>query len=47
MLRRGGTDAWAANYNDELAGRDLSDPTEVMKDKAEAYTENTNKSWSF
>ena len=37
MLRRGGTDPWAVEYNQELAGRDLSDPTETMKDKAEGY----------
>ena len=44
MLRRGGTDAWAVDYNPELAGRDLMDPTETMKDKAEAYG---GKSFSF
>jgi import inner membrane translocase subunit TIM17 len=37
MLRRGGTDPWAVDFNKELAGRDIADPTEVMKYKAESY----------
>ena len=34
MMRRGGTDPWAVDFNKELAGKDLSDPTETMKDAA-------------
>ena len=34
MMRRGGTDPWAVDFNKELAGKDLSDPTDVMKDNA-------------
>ncbi len=45
MLRRGGTDPWNVDFNKELAGKDLSDPTESMKDKAESFGE--NKSFSF
>ena len=45
MMRRGGTDPWAVDFNQELAGKDLSDPTETMKDSAEAL--GTSKSFSF
>ena len=34
MMRRGGTDPWAVDFNENLAGKDLTDPTEVMKDAA-------------
>ena len=28
MLRRGGTDVWANDFNSELGGKDLSNPDE-------------------
>ena len=28
MMRRGGPNAWAVDFNPELAGKDLQDPTE-------------------
>ena len=46
MMRRGGTDPWAVDYNKELHGKDLSDPTETMKDNA-AEIGTTSKSFSF
>jgi len=45
MLRRGGTDPWAVDFNKELAGKDLSDPTETMKDSASGF--GSTKSFSF
>ena len=38
MMRRGGTDPWAVDFNKELAGKDLTDPTETMKDTASAFS---------
>ena len=46
MLRRGGTDPWAVDFNKDLAGKDLSDETENMKDKANDIGSNS-KSFSF
>ena len=34
MMRKGGTDPWAVDYDEKKAGKDLSDPTEIMKDNA-------------
>ena len=45
MMRRGGTDPWAVDYNKELSGRDLSDPLDTMIDKAADV--GTKKSFSF
>jgi hypothetical protein len=38
MLRRGGTDAWAVDFNKDLVNKDFSDPTEVMNDKSAPST---------
>ena len=35
QMRRGGADPWAVDFNPELSGKDLTDPTEVMKDPAQ------------
>jgi len=45
MMRRGGTDPWAVDFNKELAGKDIADPTETMKDSAS--TIGSSKSFSF
>ena len=34
MMRRGGNDPWAVDFNKDLAGKDIEDPAEVMKDMA-------------
>jgi len=46
MLRRGGTDPWAVDFNKDLAGKDLSNETETLKDSAENIGSNS-KSFSF
>ena len=46
MLRRGGTDPWAVDFNKDLAGKDLQDETETLKDSAENIGANS-KSFSF
>ena len=33
-MRRGGTDPWAVDFDEGKSGKDLSDPTEIMKDTA-------------
>ena len=45
MLRQGGTDPWAVDFNKELQGKDLSDETETLIDKAAAGSK--SKSFSF
>ena len=45
MMRRGGTDPWAVDFKEELAGKDLTDPTEQMKDNAADF--GATKSFSF
>ena len=34
MMRRGGSDPWAVDFNKELAGKDIENPTDNMIDKA-------------
>lgn len=34
-MRRGGTDPWAVEFNKELAGKDIADDSENLKDSAE------------
>ena len=38
MMRRGGTDPWAVDFNQELAGKDTSAPEEQMKDQAQGFS---------
>lgn len=47
MLRQGGTDPWAVDFNKELEGKDLSDPNDTMLDKASGFESKGNKSFSF
>ena len=46
MMRRGGPDPWAVDFNPEQEGKDLSDPAEVLKDSA-ASSFGPTKSFSF
>ena len=45
QMRRGGADPWAVDFNPELSGKDLTDPTEVMKDPAQQL--GATKAFSF
>ena len=45
MMRRGGTDPWAVDFNKELEGKDIQDDTETLKDSA--LTGAHSKSFSF
>ena len=45
MLRRGGANPWETEYKEDMVGRDLSDPTERMKEPL-SLSEGT-KSFSF
>lgn len=42
-MRRGGPDAWEVNFDEKKA--DLSDPDEILRDKAEGF--NNQKAFSF
>ena len=44
MMRRGGTDPWAVDFNKDLSGRDLTDNTETLSDPA---LSGQGKSFSF
>lgn len=37
LLRRGGTDPWAVDYDAKIAGKDLQDPDHQMKDNAATF----------
>ena len=37
LLRRGGTDPWAVDYDAKIAGKDLQDPDHQMKDSASTF----------
>ena len=43
MMRRGGTDPWAVDFNKELEGKDIQDEAEVLRDPATSGS----KSFSF
>ena len=45
MMRRGGPDPWAVDFKPEMAGKDLTDPNDRMKDNATAFS--STKSFSF
>jgi len=45
MMRRGGSDPWAVDFNQEMSGKDLTDPNDTMKDVAS--TLGSTKSFSF
>ena len=47
MMRRGGTDPWAVEFNKDLAGKDIADPTETLKDSAVDNVLDKVKSFSF
>ena len=34
MMRRGGTDPWAVDFNKNLEGKDIADDRETLKDTA-------------
>ena len=45
LLRRGGTDPWAVDYDAKIAGKDLQDPDHQMKDNASSFgTSSTDSS---
>ena len=37
LLRRGGADPWAVDYDAKIAGKDLQDPDHQMKDNAVSF----------
>ena len=39
MMRRGGTDPWAVDFNKNLEGKDIADPTETLRDAAASVGE--------
>ena len=39
MMRRGGTDPWAVDFNKNLEGKDIADPTETLRDVAASVGE--------
>jgi hypothetical protein len=45
MLRRGGSNPWETEYKEDMAGKDLSDPNERMKESL-SISDDT-KSFSF
>ena len=45
MMRTGGTDPWAVDFQEQLAGKDLTDPTEKMADTAQGFS--GTKTFSF
>ena len=53
MMRRGGNDPWAVDFNEKYAGKDLTNPDDTMKEVAQTYTDNPSpsslgaKSFSF
>ena len=47
QMRRGGSDPWAVDFDPNLAGKELSDPNEVMKDVADGPSPSSSKSFSF
>ena len=48
MMRRGGTDPWAVNFDKSLEGKDINDPTETLKDSAAAIGDSfSTKKFSF
>ena len=34
MMRRGGNDPWAVDFNEKYAGKDLTNPDDTMKEVA-------------
>ena len=46
-MRRGGTDPWAVDFDKELAGKDIQDASENMKDSAKESIGDRIKSFSF
>ena len=46
MMRRGGSDPWAVDFDPNLAGKDIQNDEETMRDSARSVTEST-KSFSF
>ncbi len=48
MMRRGGSDPWAVDFNKELAGKDIENPTDTLVDKAKDMGSSLGqKSFSF
>ena len=48
MMRRGGTDPWAVDFDKNLEGKDISDPTESLKDAAVSLGDSmSTKKFSF
>ena len=48
MMRRGGTDPWAVDFNKNLEGKDINDPTETLKDAAVSLGDSmATKKFSF
>ena len=47
MMRRGGTDPWAVDFNKNLEGKDIQDASESMKDAAANVAEGATRKFSF
>ena len=47
MMRRGGTDPWAVDFNKDLSGKDLTNPTDFMQDIGAKSNTGVTKSFSF
>ena len=46
-MRRGGPDPWAVDFNSNLAGKDLSNPLDIMEDISKKSGAGATKSFSF